>query len=289
MKRELETNDKSCLLLGDIGVHSFAEALSKYPERVINTGILEQSMIGIASGFSLAGLFPTVHTISPFLILRALEQIKLDFGYQELHGNLVSVGSSIDYAALGTTHHCPEDIRILSTVPNIELMVPGNSTELLTILEHTVSNSKLTYTRLSEIENKTNITFVYNKITKIKHGNKATVLAIGPMLDATLDACREYDVTILYCNIVQPFDVKTLNSNMVGNNLIIIEPFFSNSIMSILLDLEFRFKDVATHSIGFPVKYFKKYGSLQENLKDLQLDVSGLRLRIGGILNHGHN
>jgi transketolase len=289
MRNELETNNKSCLLLGDIGVHSFEKELLKYPGRVFNAGILEQSMIGIASGLSMGGLFPTVHTISPFLILRALEQIKLDFAFQELGGNLVSVGSSIDYAALGSTHHCPEDVRILSTIPSIEIMVPGNSTELELMLQNTITNSKLTYTRLSELENKTNLVFEFKKITKVKHGEKGTVLTIGPMLDSTIDACKELDVTILYCNVVKPIDLETIESNLVGGKLIIVEPFFSNSIVNVLLDADFLLNKVTIFSIGFPLKFFKKYGTLKENLKDLQLDNQGLRIRIERILNDEHN
>jgi transketolase len=57
---------------------------------------------------------PFVHTIAPFVVNRAYEQIKIDLCYQNLNVNLVTVGGSIDYAALGSTHHCPEDIGILT-------------------------------------------------------------------------------------------------------------------------------------------------------------------------------
>ena len=84
-------------VLGDIGVFSFRKSMEKFPDRVINIGILEQSMIGIAAGLSKQGLIPFVHTIAPFMVERALEQLKIDFGYQELGGNFVSVGASSDY------------------------------------------------------------------------------------------------------------------------------------------------------------------------------------------------
>ena len=73
---------------------------------------MEQSMIGFAAGLSKAGFIPIIHTIAPFLVLRALDQIKIDFVYNKLKCNIVSVGASNDYTKLGTTHHCFEDINI---------------------------------------------------------------------------------------------------------------------------------------------------------------------------------
>jgi transketolase len=284
MKKELSSNDQSCLLLGDIGVRSFENELLQYPSRVINVGILEQSMVGIGAGLSLAGYIPTIHTIAPFMILRAFEQIKIDFGYQELSGNLVSVGASIDYSALGTTHHCPEDITVLNTIPNIELLIPGNSFELENLLSHCFDNSKLTYIRLSELENSYIEDFDFGKINVIKRGKSATVLAVGPMLEATIYACSELDVTVLYCNVLKPFDANTLVNNLIGGKLVIVEPFFTNSTHGVLLDHGINFVDIKITSIGLPLKYFKKYGSLNENLIDVGLDRGGLREQILGII-----
>ena len=107
----LLVNDKNTiLLLGDIGVFGFRDSFKEYPDRVYNIGILEQSTISLSSGLSSVGLIPIVHTIAPFLVERCLEQLKVDFGYQELNGNFISIGSSYDYSSLGGTHHCPGDI-----------------------------------------------------------------------------------------------------------------------------------------------------------------------------------
>jgi transketolase len=67
----LDNNQKCVLLLGDIGVFGFKEYFIKYPERVYNIGILEQSTISLSSGLSINGLIPIVHTIAPFLVERA--------------------------------------------------------------------------------------------------------------------------------------------------------------------------------------------------------------------------
>ena len=108
---------KAVMLLGDIGVFAFRHLFKKYPKRLYNIGILEQSMISIAAGISNEGFNPIVHTIAPFIVNRAFEQLKIDFGYNKLKGNFVSIGSSYDYAALGCTHHCPEDVNLMYNIP----------------------------------------------------------------------------------------------------------------------------------------------------------------------------
>ena len=136
VKEIIEKDKNLFLILGDIGVYGFREVFQKYFKQIINIGILEQSTISFSAGLSKCGFIPVVHTIAPFIVERSLEQIKIDYGYQNLRGNLVSIGGSYDYAALGCTHHCPGDINILKSIPNIEIIVPGNSEEFDKLFKH---------------------------------------------------------------------------------------------------------------------------------------------------------
>ena len=99
---EIGKKDKKVVVVvGDISHGIFKPFREKFPKRYFNIGILEQAMISVCAGFNKVGLIPIIHTISSFLIERTFEQIKLDFGYQRMSGNFVSVGSTFDYAALG--------------------------------------------------------------------------------------------------------------------------------------------------------------------------------------------
>ena len=109
LKRLFFKNKKLFLILGDIGVYGFKNILKS--KRGINIGILEQASISFAAGLAKIGFIPIFHTIATFMVGRAFEQLKLDFGYNKLNGNFISVGASYDYAALGCSHHCPEDIN----------------------------------------------------------------------------------------------------------------------------------------------------------------------------------
>ena len=110
-------DERLVVLLGDIGVFGFRSAFEQFPARIYNIGICEQAMTSLAAGLSKEGLVPVVHSIAPFVVERCFEQIKVDFCYQKLGGNIVSVGGSYDYAALGCTHHCPGDWQSCARCP----------------------------------------------------------------------------------------------------------------------------------------------------------------------------
>jgi transketolase len=124
---ELAKNDPTIYLItGDIGYQIFDEFRELFPDRFINFGIKEQSMIGFASGMALKGLKPYVYTITPFLIERAFEQVKLDIAQQNT--NVVLVGYA-DYPGQGPTHAELDPRITLSLHENLKLFFPRNSTE----------------------------------------------------------------------------------------------------------------------------------------------------------------
>ena len=84
----ISSDPMSSLLLVDIGVWAFRDLLREYPSRVKNIGIFEPGTVGIAAGLSLLGITPTIYGISPFIVQRSLEQLKLDFVYQKTGGNM---------------------------------------------------------------------------------------------------------------------------------------------------------------------------------------------------------
>ena len=115
-------NKKVVIFVGDISHGIMQPFAKKFPNRYYNIGICEPAMVNVAAGLSKSGLIPIVHTIAPFLIERSYEQIKLDFGYQKLPVNLVSVGSSYDYSKLGCSHHCYSDFALMSQFENCNIL-----------------------------------------------------------------------------------------------------------------------------------------------------------------------
>ena len=117
---------KIVLLVGDIGFGIFDDFRKNHPDRFFNLGICEQSIIGVASGMALEGLKPWVYTITPFLIERPFEQIKLDVDQQKANVNLVGFA---DYPNLGPTHAELNAKKLVSLFKNIKSYFPKNSKE----------------------------------------------------------------------------------------------------------------------------------------------------------------
>jgi transketolase len=104
----------------------FARAL---PEQIIEVGIAEQNLVGIAAGLASAGKI--VFAVSPgsFLTARALEQIKNDVCYSDHPVKLVAISSGVSYGALGSTHHSLHDLAVLRAIPNCTIVVPADNFE----------------------------------------------------------------------------------------------------------------------------------------------------------------
>jgi len=120
------TDEKICLLVGDIGYRVFDEFRQEHPKQFINMGICEQSLIGVSAGLALEGLKPWVYTITPFLIERPFEQIKLDIDQQNVNVNLVGFA---DYPTLGPTHSELDAKAMMGLFGNISSFFPRNGRE----------------------------------------------------------------------------------------------------------------------------------------------------------------
>ena len=119
-------DSKIILLVGDIGYGIFDDFRKNHPDRFVNLGICEQSLIGVASGMALEGMRPWVYTITPFLIERPFEQVKLDIDHQNVNVNLVGFA---DYPHLGPTHAEIDGKRLSKLFTNIKSYFPKNSKE----------------------------------------------------------------------------------------------------------------------------------------------------------------
>ncbi len=281
-----DKDDRTVLLLGDIGVFSFKDLKDKYPNRVYNIGICEQSMTGLAAGLALQGMIPIVHTIAPFITERNYEQLKLDFGYQHLCGNFISVGNSYDYSALGCTHHCPADVNILKQIPNMEIVCPGNAKEFDILLKQTYANGNPTYFRLSEYSNqKVHAEITFDRANIIQSGNKATVIVVGNLLDTVLDACSDKDVNILYYTTLSPFDYKLLNIVLKysSNKILLCEPYYSGALThDIMSNIK---KPLRIEHVGVPMRFLNNYGSKLEHDQAIGITVENIRDKLENLIN----
>jgi len=121
-----EKDPRIVLIIGDFGYGIIDRFKTKFPDRFFNFGICEQAMISIAAGMALEGLRPYVYTITPFLIERPFEQIKLDIDQQQAKVTLVGYA---DYPDQGPTHAEIDAKYLMSIFKNIDSYFPSNSRE----------------------------------------------------------------------------------------------------------------------------------------------------------------
>ncbi len=276
-------DERLALVLAEISRDLFKDVLQRYPQRAVNVGIMEQTMIGVAAGLALEGFIPVAHSITPFLVERPFEQLKDDFCYQRLGGNFISTGASYDYGTEGMTHHGTGDVQILCSLPGMQIVVPGSASEFDRLFRAAYANGAPTYYRMSTSENRNEQPVSFGKLLVIREGSRATVIAVGPMLDRVLTATKDMDVTVLYCTTVAPFDRDTLRAHAVSSGIIIVEPYYEGVLVPVV-SAALEDRPTRIKSIGVPHEVLSHYGTLEQHDAALGLDEQGIRERIGAFL-----
>ena len=269
---ELMKKDKKIFcLMGDIGIFSFRNIFKKFEERILNMSTMEQTMIGFGAGLSKAGYIPIIHSITPFLVLRALEQIKIDFVYNKLSCNIVSVGASNDYAKLGTTHHCFEDISVLSNYEDINLFLPSNPQEFRYLLQKNYKNNSVNYFRISGNINKK----IFKNNSFIKNNkNKKLIIIVGNAINSEIFSNKNVD--LYYINNIS----KNINLKFIKKykSIVIIEPYYG-SILERKIRKK-RFLNAKILSIGYEKTIVHNYGSKITQDKYLKFDEKNIIKKI---------
>jgi transketolase len=279
----LDTDPRVAVVLADIGVSALEPARQRHPNRVINLGIREQLLIGVASGLALAGLRPVAHTFAPFLVERPFEQIKLDIVHQGVGAVLVSAGASYDYPFYGRTHLAPGDVALLDTLPGWDIHVPGHPDEAEVLLRHAVAGTGPVYVRLSLPANAAPFPVRPGEFAVLRAGGAGTVLAVGPLADAVLSATAGLDVTVLYAATVRPFDAVTLRATLGRPDVVVVEPYLAGTSVSFVAD---ALRDVPHRVLGLGVgrEELRNYGTPAEHAAAHGLDPASLREQITGFL-----
>src|SRR5215472_8319110 len=226
----LDHDPRLAVVLADISADQFGRAAARHPGRVINVGIREQLLIGVAGGLALAGLRPIAHTFSSFLIERPFEQVKLDIGHQDAGAVLVSSGASYDMPSMGRTHQSPGDVALLDTLDGWTVHVPGHPDEAEALLRRAAAGDNRVYLRLSADGNPEPRAITPGRFEVVRSGRAGTVIAVGPMLQPVLNAVEDLDVTVLYAVTVRPFDAGTLRQAVgasASTDVVLAEPYRS--------------------------------------------------------------
>jgi len=285
--RLLDDDERAAVVLADIGVSQLRElgVFERHPLRAINVGIREQLMVSVAAGMALEGMRPIAHSYAPFLVERPFEQVKLDFAHQGVHGVLVSVGASYDWASGGRTHHAPGDVTVLSSLPGWTIHVPGHPEEAGRALVEAVSGEQRAYLRLAEQVNGEPVAGATEGIVEVRRGldRAPTLLAVGPMLDRALVVAGGLDATVLYTARPRPFDAAGFRALLSGSEIVLLEPYLEGTSVA---EVAAATADRPTRvlAIGVPHEEHRQYGSFEEHDRAFGLDAAGIAERVRAFL-----
>ena len=201
--------------LGSSNLQGFAD---RFPDRVINVGIAEQTMVGAAAGLADAGYIPFVSAAACFLTARAMEQIKVDVGYAAGNVKLCGMSPGMAYGELGPTHHSIEDMSWLRAIPGITIIVPADPVETAATLRWMASSQGPAFIRVSRMAVRQvfddSYEFRPGRGTVVRDGSDVTVIANGVLLQRALGAAETLapDVSV---RVVSMPTVSSLDEDLV--------------------------------------------------------------------------
>ena len=190
-----------------------------FPDRLINVGIAEQDMVGVAAGLANGGRIPFVSAASCFLTARALEQIKADVAYSDRNVKLCGMSPGMAYGELGPTHQSIEDIAWLRAIDNITIIVPADPIETAAALRWAAAVEGPVFVRVSRMGvpqvNADDYEFVPGKAVTLREGGDVTLISNGTVIWRTLVAAEilaeeGISARVLSMPTVKPLDVDAI-------------------------------------------------------------------------------
>lgn len=215
--------DMRVVVADSVAIASLDRFYNNYPERVINAGISEQSMIGIAAGLSSEdGRAVYACTYAAFVLVKAIEFVRHNLAYHQF--NVKVVGNSAGFAmeTLSISHWATEDIAMARSLPNMTILSAADSLEAIkcVIAAHDVKGP--VYVRLSGLLNcpmvyEKDFEFQIGKANTLRQGDEVTIIATGMMVRESLDAAELLAAQGIECTVVDMHTIKPLDTDCIDN------------------------------------------------------------------------
>jgi transketolase len=227
-------NSDIFIVVADISpAGSMGKFREEFPERFINVGVAEQSMIGICAGLALKGKQPFAYTIATFSLYRPFEFVRDDLCYQNLPVTVVGIGGGVIYSTLGGTHHCQEDLAIAGALPNMAILSPCDPAETAAATAYCATQKRgPVYLRLGkagepDLTARAVEPFVFGKLRVLRRGDSVCVLSHGVIMRKAIevaDALAEQgiSVSVVGAPTVKPLDVDGIARELTNHSQVIV-------------------------------------------------------------------
>ena len=230
---EAAKKDKNLILMtGDLGYGVLDTFEKELPAQFINSGVNEQTMMGMAAGFASTGKRVFVYSIGNFPTLRCLEQIRNDVCLMNNPVVVVSVGAGYAYGSQGYTHHALEDIAVLRALPNMEVIVPADPAETAALTLSIIASKKPTYLRLGKSGEPAIHTSALNVshgvINEVSPGSAGALIFAGSVGTVAVAAAKELagqgiSVAVASMPYVSTIDIAYIKKALDKGPVIVIE------------------------------------------------------------------
>lgn len=193
----------------------------KFPQQIVEVGIAEQNLVGVAAGLASAG--KKAFAVSPacFLTARALEQIKNDVAYSDNPVKLVGISAGVSYGALGTTHHSLHDFAALRAINNLIIVAPADNFETEQAVLLASQSSRPVYLRFGKkampFLSEENQKFEFGKARVVREGDGLTIIANGETVYPAWKAAKALDekhgisAKVVSMHTIKPLDTQLLD------------------------------------------------------------------------------
>lgn len=281
-----EKDERIVILSADSGNSSgFKEFSIKHPDRYYEFGIMEQGVVGIASGMATTGKIPVFCAIAPFVTCRSYEMFRNDLGYMNQNVKIVGRNSGITYSELGATHHSLEDFAIIRMIPGTVVLAPQDPGEIRGAVKAMLEHQGPVYMRIGNSpipqlweEQK----FEIGKGRILREGKDLTIISTGTTTLDVLEAAellekQNISVMVVGMPTVCPLDEELIlkAAQITGKLMTVEEHYQYGGLGTMVAEVCSREYPVPIKMHGIPKSYATS-GPYDELLKYYRLDAEGI-------------
>ncbi len=232
MLEKAKENEHLLVITADVSIPAGLDRFRKqYSDKFIDVGIAEQNMIGIGAGLASEGFDVYTTTYAPFHTLRCLEQIRMDIGEMKHPVRMVGLSSGVVLGMIGNMHCSFEDIAVIRAIPNISIISPADSFELVKVLEALDNYLHPVYLRLtsgapSPIIYKEDYNFEIGKTISVKNGEDVAIFVTGSIISEAIKAAELLElegirVEVINVHTIRPLDIEGIKSCIKNKKLLV--------------------------------------------------------------------
>jgi len=204
--------------------------MQRFPERLINVGIAEQSLGSVAAGLALGGKNAATCNAAPFLISRANEQIKVDVCYNQANVKMFGLNAGTSYGPLASTHHSLDDISVMRGFGNVQIFAPADAVECRQIVDYALRYHGPVYIRLDgkalpDVHG-ADYQFVPGQVDILRQGADVSIVALGSVVHEAVDAAallaeQGIQAQVITLSSIRPLQRDVLLSALSGTRAVI--------------------------------------------------------------------